>query len=176
MKFLTLTFLLFITNSILSQTFTYTFYGVITNHDTKKEEKNVLISIIVKGKTIDSLYTSKDGSYKMTKPVILGDTIYIVFSKIGFVSKKIELITSIPSSEEILDISTESFNFSGSIFTERTGIDFSFLNTEPVAIMKWDDSTGVYIIDRVASNIVRAKIETLLNPTTESTPSSTTTK
>ena len=113
MKFLTLTFLLFITNSILSQTFTYTFYGVITNHDTKKEEKNVLISIIVKGKTIDSLYTSKDGSYKMTKPVILGDTIYIVFSKIGFVSKKIELITSIPSSEEILDISTESFNFSG---------------------------------------------------------------
>ena len=176
MKFLTLTFLLFITNSILSQTFTYTFYGVITNHDTKTHEKNVLISFVVKDKTIDSLYTSKDGSYKMTKPFTMGDTIYIVLSKIGFVSKKIELITSIPSSEEILDISKPCLNLSGDIFAERPGIDFSFLNTEPVAIMKWDESTDDYILDMIAYKIVKAKIETLLNPTTESTPSSTTTK
>ena len=163
MKLILFISLFFVSFFGISQTLNYAVFGKITNNDTKKSEAGVTISFLSSGKVLNSVVTASNGKYELLAEGPIGGNFQIVYSKPGFVTKKVALNGTKMS---------EAITPSGSdyplplldmvLFTERPNVDFSFLNSEPVATFFWDESTLVLDFDRTASAKTKKKIEDLL--------------
>lgn len=134
-----------------SQELAFNFSGQITNADTKKSEAGVTITIISGGKTVMSSQTASNGKYDFDTDVPVGGIIQVVFSKSGFVSKRIDINTSKINMEDLPPGDVQDMVLPGEIFTEKPEIDFSFLKTEPVALFFWDPVTHMTLDPSVSA-------------------------
>ena len=141
-----------------TQQLTFNFSGQITNADTKKSEAGVTVSIIGGGKTLASSQTASNGKYDFETDAPLGGIIQVVFSKAGFVSKKIDINTSKVNVEDLPPGDVQDMILPGELFTEKPDIDFSFLKTEPVALFFWDEVSHSMSLDPSVSSKSKKKI------------------
>ena len=121
---------------------------------------------MINEKVIHTASSQSNGKNSIVSDCLIGDTIYIVFSKVGFVSKKIEIITKNIDTEGIKNV-VLPLSLSIQIFTIRPNLDFSLLKTEPVARMKWNTELMSFDIDMVSLKAMKAKIDSLLNSSQE---------
>jgi len=146
----------------------YIFAGQITNYDTDKKEGNVAATLTSGGKIISSVMTATNGKYQLTADLPVQSNFQIVFSKTGFVSKRVVCNFSTMNTDRIKegDKITPLQDLSLEMFTLKPGIDFSFLEQEAVATFGLNEDNIVPMLDVAAFQRIKQKIEGLLsNPT-----------
>jgi len=133
-----------------AQDLNYPIKGKITNQDTGGSEGGVTITLKRNGAVVATATSSSSGKYSLNGSGPKG-AYEIVYSKQGFVTKKIVFDVSqvneedLPAGDEIpfppsLDID---------IFPSRPNVDFSFLDSEPVASFSWSDKKAQLDYDRI---------------------------
>jgi len=164
MRYLILVFsLLFVTFS-WSQQLPILFKGRVSNSDNGGNEAGVTISVVQNGTAAITTQSSSSGKYSLTGQIDKSQPFDIVFSKGGMVSKKVHFDfvkmnqEDIPPGEfrpvESLDID---------IFTERPGLDFSFLDNEPVASFDWNTRELAPRLDGAGASAMKKRISDLLS-------------
>ncbi len=149
-----------------SQNLTYRVSGKISNSDTKKMEAGVTVSFTSNGKVLASVVTPSNGKYDLKADGPMGGSYQVVYSKSGFVTKKVGFNAAKMTEEDIpAGIEFPLPTLDMELFTERPTADFSFLNTEPVAIFFWDEAKLMLSYDKEASAKTKKKIEDLLAAT-----------
>jgi tetratricopeptide (TPR) repeat protein len=137
--------------------------GRISDQDNGSKLSGVRISLLHNGSEISSSQTSSNGRYQLQGSGPKTGAYTLVYSKSGYVSKKIQLDLNSVNEEDLpagnavpipeLDID---------LFAERENADFSFLESEPVASFFWDSNNFLLDFDRAASNKTKRKIDNLL--------------
>ncbi len=142
----------------------YVFGGQITNYETGKKEGSVTATLISGGKIISTAMTATNGKYLLTANMPAQSNFEIIFSKTGFVSKRIACNFSTMNTERIKEGEkiTPMQDLSLEIFTLKPGVDFSFLEKEPVATFGLNADNIVPMLDIAASQRIKQKIEGLL--------------
>lgn len=146
----------------ITQTVDIRFDGSVSNMDMGKKEAGVSISIVQEGQTVASGTSGSNGKYSVKGKIDHNKPFDVIFSKGGFVSKKINFNFQGMNLEDTNpgDLKpVESLDMD--IFAERPGIDFSFLNTQPVGQFTWDKQ-GYAKVDENAKRIMADKIDRLL--------------
>ena len=142
----------------------FLFKGTITNHFTVKPEANSDVSIIQNGSKIASTKTDASGIYTLRGGVSIGSIFYVVFSKSGMVEKRIEFdFTKL--NEEDVPAGTEYQpvkDLSSSIINDDPKYNVSFLKTEPVGKLTWNDKKMVVEINEAIRENMRKKIDAAL--------------
>lgn len=164
MKYFFLISFLVLTSTLTAQSLTFLFKGTVNNSDLGKNETGVTVSIVQNGTILTTATTASNGKYNLKGNPSYSSHFSVVFSKAGMVSKKVNFNLNglneedLPASAEYQPIT----DLSMSIFSERPNIDFSFLNTEPVASFEWNAAKAIPDLNKVASDKTKAKIENLL--------------
>ena len=164
MKYFFLISFLVLTSTLTAQSLTFLFKGTVNNSDLGKNETGVTVSIVQNGTILTTATTASNGKYTLKGNPSYSSPFSVVFSKAGMVSKKVNFNLNglneedLPASAEYQPIA----DLSMSMFSERPNIDFSFLNTEPVASFDWNATKAVPDLNKVASDKTKAKIENLL--------------
>lgn len=133
--------------------------------DLGKNEGGASVSIIQSGKTIATTQTASNGKYTLKGLVNYAQPFDVVFSKPGLVSKKVAFDFSTvneedtPASAEFQPL--EALDMS--LFKDRPEVDFSFLDSEPVAKFDWNQRKMEASLDSGLASRMRSKIEALLN-------------
>ena len=154
---------LFALNSA-GQTIKFRFDGTLTNIDAGKKEGGVSVSIVQNGSTLYNTTTSSNGKYVLSGDVDYSKPFDVVFSKSGFVSKRVNFNFAglneedTPSGSEYKPVSDLSID----IFGVRPNVDFSFLDTQPVASFSWNKSKFAADPDQSQIAKMRTKIDKLL--------------
>lgn len=146
----------------------YIFAGQITNYDTGKKEGSVTATLTSGGKIISSVMTATNGKYQLISDLPVQSNFQIVFSKTGFVSKRVACNFSLMNTDRIKegDKLTPLQDLSLELFTLKPGIDFSFLDQEAVATFGLNEDNILPKLDVAASQRIKQKIDGLLsNPT-----------
>ncbi len=165
MKHLLLFLLLIFCSFSYSQSLNFIFKGTVENADNGKNEGGVTVSVVQNGSTLASTTTGSNGKYTLKANINYKRNYSVVFSKPGMVSKRANFNLTTMNEEDIPPGAEYQpvGDLSMSLFADRPNIDFSFLNTEPVATFNWDNSRLMPELDRDASEKTRKKIEKLLN-------------
>ena len=146
-----------------AQTMNFLFKGTITNHFTVKPEANSDVSIVQNGSKIASTKTDASGIYTLRGGVSISSIFYVVFSKSGMVEKRIEFdFTKL--NEEDVPAGTEYQpvkDLSSSIINDDPKYNVSFLKTEPVGKLTWNDKKMVVEINEAIRENMRKKIDKL---------------
>lgn len=146
-----------------SQNLNYHISGKITNSDTKKMEAGVNVSLVNNGKVVVSAVTSSNGKYDLKAEVPYNGSYQVVYSKPGFVTKKVAISTAKVNIEDFPDGAEPPIPvLDMDLFSEKPNVDFSFLNNEPVASFFWDEAKFTMNFDRDASAKTKKKIEDAL--------------
>ena len=146
-----------------AQNITIPVRGRISDQDNSNKLVGVKVSLLHNGSELSSSKTSSNGRYQLQGSGPKVGKYTLVYSKVGYVTKKIQLDLSdvndedLPAGNEVpipdLDID---------LFAERENANFEFLDTEPVASFFWDKNNFILDFDRAASNSTKKKIENLL--------------
>jgi len=155
--------LLFASATGWSQDLPFLFKGRISNSDNGGYEGDVSITVVQNGSNVLTTQTASNGKYSLSGPINYTQAFDIVFSKSGLVTKKVHFdfskvnVEDIPPGEfrpvESLDLD---------LFQERENIDFSFLDTEPVASFDWDTRGMRPRLDSGLASSMKTKIANLL--------------
>ncbi len=140
----------------------YKFSGIITNTDLGKKEAGVTVSLMKDGKQLASGVSGSNGKYGFNYTGPIGLKFVIVYSKAGLVNKRLSFDGSKMNIEDVLAGSEVQFPGDVSMFAERPGVDFSFLNTEPYVILSWDPNQMGVVPDMAALNKMKKKVDDLL--------------
>lgn len=164
MKFFLLLVALLSLGVVRAQDVSFQFKGVITNLDKGASEAGVTVQLLKDGAVIQTTQSASNGKYNLVSTGPATAQYTVLFSKPGFVAKKITISVAGVNVEMLPAGNTVPFPpLDIDLFAERPDLDFSFLKNEPVADFAWDDKKGVVDFDRVASAKTRKKIEDLLN-------------
>lgn len=164
MKYIFLIFCLLLSFFGLNQSLNFRFDGAVTNVDSGKKEGGVTISIVQGGSTVISTTSSSSGKYVLSGPINYSTPFDVVFNKSGFVSKRVSFnFTGLneedtPAGAEFKPVQDLSID----IFGDRPNVDFSFLNTQPVAKFDWDAKKGGANLNSSVVAQMRTKIDKLL--------------
>ena len=164
MKKLVLLFLVIFPLFSEAQNMVFLFKGTVTSMDNGKNEAGVSVSFVQNGTTVASATTGTNGKYTLKNNIAFTSPFSVVFSKAGMVSKKVDFNFStlneedVPPGEDYQPLQ----DLSMSLFAERPNVDFGFLANEPVASFAWNASKMVPVLDKVASEKTRSKIEKIL--------------
>jgi epidermal growth factor receptor substrate 15 len=165
MKYLVVVLMLLFGTEAWSQSLKFLFRGRIENIDLGKNEGGVTVSIVQGGSSVSSVTSSSNGKYTLRGTVNYTQPFDVVFSKSGLVSKKVTFDFSTLNEEDTPAASefepVESLDMT--LFKERDNVDFSFLDTEPVAAFDWNARRMAPRLDGAQVNKMKAKIEALLN-------------
>ncbi|WP_234369071.1 hypothetical protein [Brumimicrobium mesophilum] len=123
--------------------------------DSKASVSGVKVSVLSGGSTVTSASTSSNGDY--TVSFTPGKKYTVKYTKSGYVTKIIAL--------DVTDVNGEEMPAGGKIFppinldlfTERPGIDFSFLETQPVVSWSFDNGNMTY--NKGQMQAMKSKIE-----------------
>lgn len=163
MRYFLLVFLLFLGSFSWAQQVNYFFKGVVENFDTDKKQGGVTIELIQNGSVVASAVTASNGKYTLSGPADLKQPIKVKFSKSGFVSKFVTFDMSAANEEDLPAGDLRPLeSLSLSIFEERSGVDFGFLNSEPVGKFTYDASKMKPDNDYRHQQKMKLKIENLL--------------
>lgn len=164
MKYFVVVLMLLLSSIGWSQSLKFLFRGQVENFDLAKNEGGVKIAIVQGGATIASATSSSNGKYTLKGDVNYSQPFDVVFSKAGFVSKKVAFDFSTlneedtPASAEFQPIEFLDMT----IFKERENVDFSFLDSEPVAKFEWNERKVQARLDGTLVSRMKSKIEALL--------------
>lgn len=137
--------------------------GSVSNMDLGKKEASVTVSIIQGGQTIASATTASNGKYSIKAKIDHTKVFEIVFSKSGMVNKKVHFdlktvnLEDTPAGDLMLGNPLDM-----ELFANRPGLDFSFLDTQPVAKLSWSHSQGAIQNDANTQKLMADKINKLL--------------
>ena len=140
----------------------YKFSGIITNTDLGKKEAGVTVSLMKDGKQLASGISGSNGKYGFNYTGPIGLKFVIVYSKVGLVNKRLSFDGSKMNIEDVLAGSEVQFPGDVSMFAERQGVDFSFLNSEPYVVLSWDPNQMGVVPDMAALNKMKKKVDDLL--------------
>lgn len=137
--------------------------GQLNNLDTGKKEKNITVLVKRNGVLLGETTTKANGKYALTITTHKEGKFNIIYLKEGFVSKQLWFnfdqlyYEDLPKGNELtlpaLDLG---------LFKERNEVDFSFLDTMPVAKFDWDPRQMGFRFDQSYIAKIRKKIEQLL--------------
>lgn len=163
MKHILLVFLLFLTVGLSAQTLTFSFKGTVTNQDAGNNESGVTVSIVQGGSTLKSVTSGSNGKYTLEQEVNYLKPFTIVFSKNGLVTKKVDFDFTGLNEEDIPagSVYKPLTDLSLSLFAPKEGVDFSFMDNEPVAKFGWNPA-GMAAPDNAYNSKTKAKIDKLL--------------
>lgn len=163
MKHFFLFLALFLSFFGMAQTYPFRFDGLISNQDTGGKEAGVSIALKQGGATIMSTTSVSNGKYVLEGPVDYSKPFELVYSKSGFVSKKLYFDFSLANAEDFPPGAmrpAERLDFS--LFKEREGVDFSFLENEPVGKFEWGAGGFMVDFDKKQHQKMQDKIDKLL--------------
>lgn len=152
-------YLVLILSFLISFVYSYgqniSYFGKISDTENSGALSGVTVSAISDGTTVTSSTTSSDGKYSLQ--FVPGKNYTIEYSKPGYVTKIIKIETK--------DVNPEDMPPGGKIFPpidmdlfkKIEGVDFSFLNTEPV-VTWYFDKAGMNF-DRKQVTRVKKKID-----------------
>ena len=150
----------------VTQNLSYRVNGKISNTDTKKMEAGVTVSFLSNGKVLASVVSSSNGKYDLRAEGLMGGNFQVTYSKPGFITKKVGFNGAKMTEEDIpAGIEFPLPTLDMELFAERPNADFSFLNSEPVALFFWDETQLILSYDKEASVKIKKKIEDLLAST-----------
>ncbi len=165
MRILLMYFLLIFSALSFGQTVQFNYGGQVTNYDSGKKEGGVKVSVVGMGGTIVSSTTASNGKYALKFDVSATSKFDIVFSKEGFVPKKVSFdfsginTANIKEGEKLNPLEDLSLE----LFSVKPGIDFSFLEKEPVAKFTTDSKTNNLQADVAGNQRMKQKIDALLD-------------
>lgn len=165
MKYFIVVIALLLSSLGWSQSLQFVFRGVIENIDLGKNEGGVTISIVQNGSSLGSAQSASNGKYTLKGNVNYKLPFDVVFTKSGLVTKKVAFDLSklneedTPASTEFEPV--EELNMT--LFKVRENVDFSFLDSEPVAKFTYDEKNLAAKVDMATVNRMRTKIDDLLN-------------
>ena len=164
MKLLSILIAITIGSWTFGQNLTFTLNGQVTNFDTGKKEAGCVVSIISGGKTVASSTTASNGKYGVQAKLPATGRFEVLFKKPGYAPKKVNFDFAQFDASEVEDGMPYApvRELDMNIFTERAGIDFSFLNNEPVAKFSYDPGRMIPVLDQGAMAQTRDKIERLM--------------
>lgn len=163
MRYLTLIFILLATTFVWSQQMPFEFKGRISNTDNGGYEAGVTVSAIQNGSTVLTTQSASNGKYALSGNLDFSQPFEIVFSKSGIVSKMVRFDFSKANQEDFPPGSIRPLeDLSIEVFQDRPDIDFSFLNSEPVASFDWDTRELHSRLDQTGAAAMRKKIADLL--------------
>ncbi|HIP32786.1 MAG TPA: hypothetical protein EYG86_08500, partial [Crocinitomicaceae bacterium] len=163
MRYIVFLFVLFFSVSSWSQMIPFVEKGVVENSDLGKREAGVKVSFVQNGSTLFSSTSASNGKYTIKGTFDYSKPYTIVFSKSGLVSKKVFFDFSKMNEE---DIPAGDFrpveSLDMTLFKERENVDFSFLNSEPVAKFDWNTRQMAPRLDAVGMTNMKNRILKLL--------------
>ena len=162
MKIILLIGVLFLSFLGTTQNVNYILKGVVENLDLKKKEGGVTVSIMKDGKLLTSAITSSNGKYGLDFEGLTKIKFDIIFSKAGLVSKKLTFNGTTMTLEGIVEGTEIPLPGDVSLFAERPGIDFSFLNSESFATLNWDNEGNSFAPDMAAYARMKKKVDDLM--------------
>lgn len=163
MKIIILVLLLLMTSLAWSQELPFIFKGRVGNSDLGSNEGGVTVSIVQNNGTLFSVQSASNGKYTLRGNINYSSAFDIVFSKDGLVSKRVNFNLSGMNEEDVPPGEVRPIEELDMImFKERENIDFTFLDSEPVASFDWSDRTMSSDLDKTASQKMRTKINDLL--------------
>lgn len=167
-NFLTLLFLVFVP-LVYGQNLTFFFGGQISNAETGKKEAGVTVTMVSNGTTVASTTTGSNGKYILKHLMPANSVFDLVFSKPGYVSKRVKFdFATIDMAGQKDGLTYDPVGaLDLEIFTDKPNVDFSFLNSEPVASFKYNQAEMAVRNDAALSQRVRQKIEGLLEKAAE---------
>jgi epidermal growth factor receptor substrate 15 len=166
MKLYCILICLFFGTSLSAQNLNFIFGGQVTNFDTGKKESGVTIEVNQGGRTVSSSQTASNGKYSAQALLPAKGNFEIIFKKAGYISKKIQFNYSnfdVSQVEEGMDYILPIRSLDMSLFTEKPGLNFSFLNSEPVAKFSFDQQKMIPVLDQPSMLSTKAKIEEQFN-------------
>lgn len=134
------------------------FSGIVRHFETNQKLADVTIDVKKDGSVANSISTSSNGKY--VSPLELGHVYTIIYSKPGFVSKRIEINTrNVPEDMlyKVNDIFVEM-----TLFETIEDLDFSLLD-KPIGKSKYDPESKEITWDFDYTNSVQHKIAALLD-------------
>lgn len=164
MKHVILVLVLFVSSMSWSQKLAFDFRGVVENTDAGKNEAGVNVAVVQNGATLFSANTVSSGKYSLAGEIDFSQPFDIVFSKAGMVGKRVHFDLAKMNLEDIPPGAyrpVESLDMT--LFKERPGVDFSFLNTQPVGSFDWNTRELQPRVDAVARDQMAKRISDLLN-------------
>lgn len=112
--------------------------GVVKHFVSEKKLEGVTITVEQDKLPFATFVTTSSGKFKFQTP--LGSDYMIIFSKPGFVSKKVLVQTaSIPEEDHK---SVNNMFIEMTLFEDQKGMDFSLLENNPIGKAKYQKSTG----------------------------------
>lgn len=164
MKQIFLIFCLFFAFLSSAQTLKFRFDGSISNIDAGKKEGGVTVSVIQGGATLFSSTSASNGRYVLSGDINYSIPFEVVFSKSGFVGKKVAFDfvglneEDTPAGAEFKPVTDLSID----LFGERPNVDFSFLKTQPVGQFKWNAQKFAADLNSSEAAKIKTKIDKLL--------------
>lgn len=136
-----------------------TLYGVMSELETGSRKGNVKISVMQGTNVIGTTTSGSNGRYSVQFPV--GGKYKIVYESAGYVSKFLEVDVSKINEEDIPAGGKIFPSIDLDLFKVRPGVDFSFLDNEPV--VKWFYDNDHMNFDGAHVNRVKKKIQDKLD-------------
>ena len=164
MKYFIILVLLFSSCLAWSQSLTFLYKGRVENNDIGGFEQGVKVSVVQNGSSLFNTTTASSGKYTLRGDINYTSPFEVVFSKDGLVSKKVSFDFTrineedLPAGDEYRPV--EALDMS--MFKKRENVDFSFLDSQPVAKFDWNTRKMEADLDDVASADIKVKILKLL--------------
>ncbi|MCL4815591.1 MAG: hypothetical protein KJZ56_03045, partial [Flavobacteriales bacterium] len=132
--------------------------GVVKHFVSEKKLDGVTITVEQDKLPFATFVTTSSGKFKFQTP--LGSDYMIIFSKPGFVSKKVLVQTaSIPEEDHK---SVNNMFIEMTLFEDQKGMDFSLLENNPIGKAKYQKSTGKLDWDLAYTNSIKAKLDKMM--------------
>jgi tetratricopeptide (TPR) repeat protein len=133
------------------------FDGRVTDYDNQDNLQDVKVFALKNGTSVFSTTTSRNGNYAVK--INAGDFYTIKYEKNGYVSKIMFV--------DLTGLNAEDIPIGGKmmppvdikLFTDREGVDFSFLDEEPVVEWAYDQDEFIMDWDRQTYNRTKKKIQ-----------------
>lgn len=164
MKNFVLIVLLLLSGIAFSQDPAFVVRGATLNQDIGKKEGGVKVALVQDGKEIVSTVTASNGKFALSGVPDYKRPFYLVYSKAGLVSKRMKFNFSAmnpedtPAGNELDFLPSLEIN----LFKDRSNVDFSFLDNEPVADFSWNAKKMQPNLDDGAAAAMSRRIEQLL--------------
>jgi epidermal growth factor receptor substrate 15 len=163
MKSIILVLLLLMTGAAWSQELPFLFKGRVENSDISGYEGGVTVAIVQNNGTVFSVQSASNGKYNLRGNINYSIAFEVVFSKEGLVSKRVKFdLTSMNEEDAPPGEVRPVAELDMTMFKVREDIDFTFLDSEPVASFDWSSRTMSSNLDQAGSEKMRAKINNLL--------------
>jgi epidermal growth factor receptor substrate 15 len=155
--------LVIVTSSAWSQDPSFHIDGTTKNRLSAKPEAGVRIELIQSGNVVLQSVSATNGRYEIKGLVDFKKPFEVVFSKNGFVSKKLSFDYSKMNIEDAPPGDIRPFKSAEfEMVPNEPDVDLSFLNSEPVGKFYWDERKLTGAFDQVHNERIKLKIEKVI--------------